>query len=498
MNNQDYNNIDENTLVLAAEDFELENFEQYHFFTAQDKRNISKLRAHGPILLRGARGAGKSALMLEAFKGLYPQKSDSSAIGIYISLRHLDLLRSSGDIYIKLLCKLIAREANKLFDEEVISSAIDTIAELQNELNKLSTIYNKRVVIFFDDAAHIGRETNLNDFFDSFRTLSNSYISCKASIYPGVTRFGTRFDVYNDATVIDINRPEKNSDFSELFEEVINRRFSDSLHDGRFGSSISKFQFCDLIGQAVLGNMRAFIFACNEIINIALDSQYITFTHISESFKQLASNYFWPLLEEIEPKLGMYEPMVEPAQRIAEIVFSKTGNKNERSILVLREICLDLKKPIEILEYIGFISRKEVSRSMKSRGRGTRYILNICILTEYLSNGRINSDDFMRWKSNDENSTEFHRGSELTNIKLPEINEFDDLDILKKDISTLIKSNAYPYGLTQLMITRLHENNIITIEHLLEKSDEEILSINNIGVQTMKRIKSILNQAIWM
>ena len=47
----------------------------------------------------------------------------------------------------------------------------------------------------FDDAAHIGREKPLEVFFDLFRTLSSSLTSCKASIYPGVTKFGVRFDV---------------------------------------------------------------------------------------------------------------------------------------------------------------------------------------------------------------------------------------------------------------------------------------------------------------
>lgn len=489
---------EENSLVLAAEDFDLNSFEEFHFFTAQDRKNISKLRAHGPVLLKGARGSGKSALMIEAHLGLYPRNRGSNVIGVYVSLRHLDLLRAVGDAYIKLLCKLIAREANRMFEKEVISNDVGSIVDLQDELIALSTEEDKRLVLFFDDAAHIGREANLNDFFDAFRTLSNSYISCKASIYPGVTRFGTRFDVYNDATVIDVNRSEKIPDFSMVFKEVVDRRFSNSLSQDKFSGAISKQDFCDLVGQSVLGNMRAFLFACNEIISMAYDSKSITFSHISESFKQLSSNYFWPLLEEIKPKLGMYEAMVDPAEDIALLLFEKVGLNNERTVIILREICQKYSKPIEILEYIGFISRREVSRVMKSRGRGTRYMLNICILSEYMPNGRISSDDYAKWKSGEERALEFHRGSELLAVELPEVGEDHDLDILKQPINILSKSNTYPYGLTALMIQKLEEKGIETIEDLLAISDEDIVEIERIGDKTLDRIRSTTNQAVWM
>lgn len=494
----EYEVYEDNSLVLAAEDFEDSEFKQYHYFTSQDKKCISKLRAHGPVLLKGARGCGKSALMIEASMGLYPKNPDGSAIGIYISLRHLDLLRTSGAAYIELFCKLVVDGIKALFPEQTIETVIYTVSELQQLLTQISSSQSKRIVLLFDDAAHIGRETSLSDFFDIFRTLSNNSISCKASIYPGVTKFGTRFDVYNDATVIDVNRSETAADFSTLFEEVINRRFSDSLSESKFSSSFSKPAVCKLMGVAVLGNMRSFIYSCNQLITSSNGSSKITLTHISEAFKQLSNNYFWPLLEEIEPKLGVYEPMVEPAQKIAEMLFEKAGEKNERSVLILREISQRLNKPLEILEYVGFIARKEVSRAMKSKGRGTRYALNLCNITEYLEHGRINSDIEAKWMNFIDDSVEFHRGSEIYKLELPDPLEDNGLDILVKDIGILKKSNAYPYGLTDFMVSTLRAQGIANLENLVSTTDETLLSIDKIGPQTLKRIRSTVNQAIWM
>lgn len=494
----EYEVYEDNSLVLAAEDFELNEFKSYHFFTSQDKKCISKLRAHGPVLLKGARGCGKSALMIEASLGLFPENPEGTAIGIYVSLRHLDLLRSSGSEYIELFCKLVIAEVKKKLPDEHVETVAYTVSELQQLLTQISSSYGKRIVLLFDDAAHIGRETSLSDFFDIFRTLSNNSISCKASIYPGVTKFGTRFDVYNDATVIDVNRSETASDFTLLFEEVLDRRFSGSLDASKFGKTLSKSDSCRLIGIAVLGNMRSFIYSCNQLVTSLNRSSTVTLNHISEAFKQLSNNYFWPLLEEIEPKLGVYEPMVKPAQEIAEFLFERAGEKNERSVLILREIGQRLNKPLEILEYAGFIARKEVSRAMKSRGRGTRYVMNLCNITEYLDGGRISHDTSTKWMRFEDDSIEFHRGSELYKLELPEPLEEHDLDILTKDIGVLKKSNAYPYGLTDFMIDNLREHNISNLENLVETSDGDLLDLPNVGPQTLKRIRSTVNQAIWM
>lgn len=56
--------IFESTLILAAEDCDPGTFGKLHRFSKNDQRIISKLTAHGPVLLQGGRGSGKSALLL--------------------------------------------------------------------------------------------------------------------------------------------------------------------------------------------------------------------------------------------------------------------------------------------------------------------------------------------------------------------------------------------------------------------------------------------------
>ena len=193
-------------LILACEDFSMEDFEKYHCFYKYEENIIAQLMAHGPVLLKGGRGAGKSALLREADRRL--TQGNSSACGIYLSLRHLPLLRSQGkqyeDEFLRILIDRIKEVALKEYSSDCACEI--EVDAVHKAIMEFSESIKKRIGLLLDDAAHIGREAGLEEFFSIFRTLSSSCVSCKASIYPGVTKFGARFDVYNDAKVIDISR----------------------------------------------------------------------------------------------------------------------------------------------------------------------------------------------------------------------------------------------------------------------------------------------------
>jgi hypothetical protein len=499
------NIISENTsLILAAEDCPAEEFEQLHYFSKQEQRFISNLIAHGPVLLKGARGSGKSALMIEASRRMYPANHLSSAFGIYISLRHLELLRSEGEKYERMLCQLIIDAVNKT----IIKAGdifefypLPNVTSLQKELSSLSSASGKRMVIFFDDAAHIGREAPLHEFFDIFRTLSSSIISCKAAIYPGVTKFGTRFDVYNDATVIDVSRNDELEGYNANFTEIIKKRSFMGISQGSFSGEFTVENVAGFMGRAVLGNMRGFIFAWNHLSENCKDGKKIGYANLTKTLIDIASNYYWPLIEELKPKLGTYAPMIDPATEIAESIFRDAGEQNKQNVLILREIAQRLSKPLEILEYTGFISIRDVSRAMKSRGRGTRYSLNLCTLLEKTPGARVTNEIYTRWlnEKNERNEPlELHKTSELFKMQLPELLDPGEMLILNEDISKLKKSNAYPYGLTEHKIDILKAADYHTVSELASASDAALLALNDIGEATLKRIRSTVAQAIWM
>lgn len=493
----------DSTLILAAEDCEPAYFDQLHTFSSRnDKRVLSTLVAHGPVLLKGGRGSGKSALMIAASRQLDPVVKDASAIGIYMSLRHAPLLKSTGEAYGKILCGIIIERIKGLLGDRAIDfDPLPELGAVQFSLAKLAEKLGKRIVLYFDDAAHLGREASLEEFFDIYRTLSSNSVSCKASIYPGVTRFGVRFDVYNDATVVDIFRSEEVSEFADTFLEVMNSRYPHDFNESSFSSSLQKKAVASFLGQAVLGNMRSFVFACNALQLRSSDSQSIGLPDLSDTLLELASNYYWPLLDEIRPKLGMYEPMVETARNIAELLFNGAGQKtnNPRDIIIHRDLDEKFSKPLQVLEYAGFISKREASRALKSGGRGARYALNLCSLLEVSSGSRLTKTLFDKWSgSGRDEAIQFSKGSRLSEVTLPTALPEIELAIFSEDISSLIKSNAYPYGLSEQKIQLLRDAGYNTVGELVEATDEQFHKIRGIGSATVYRIRNVLGQAIWM
>lgn len=486
---------DEGQLVLAAEDCEEDDFHRLHCFTEYEDRIIKSLMAHGPVLLRGGRGSGKSALLIEATLRIRNQLT--SVLPVYLSLRHLPLLQSSGAEYQEFFTRLLVDAINDALNRAALSSRLSNdvpSSSLRAELVNLARETRRRIVLMFDDAAHIGRETDLGDFFGLFRTLSGNAISCKAAIYPGVTKFGMRFDVYNDATVIDLARDERAPYFGKFFQAMVAARYPELPE--RFTKSVlgDDDRVYRFLGRSVIGNARAFVFACNMLI----EQKSIGLPELTGCLLKLGEDYYWPLLDELKPKLGIYEPLLEPSQQVAEKLFRYLADKKSTSVLLHKEHQNRLAKVLEMLEYVGFISRREASRALKSGGRGSRYASNLCTLIDHVPQRRVTQELFAEWTSDGDEPAEIYSTNPLLNVHVPAPDQTRSLGVLDLSISNLRKSNAYPYGLTDQKIEVLREAGIRTVANLAKASNESLLELQGIGEKTINRIRNTVAQAIWM
>lgn len=496
--------FDENNagLILAAEECPSDKFDGYHSFSRFDDVIIRKLCAHGPVLLRGGRGSGKSALLIESYRRM---RATGSAFPIYMSLRYLPLLQSDGTEYIGHFCSLLSKSISDELSTQEESIEFDIAkdeVELQMSLAKLARSLDKRVVILFDDAAHIGREKPLEVFFDLFRTLSSNLISCKASIYPGVTKFGVRFDVFNDSTVIDISRSDVSGD-DRYFSDVIMRRYPSLANREIFSDRLTLDTFARLLGRAVVGNMRAFILACNRFDG----STRVSIPDLNSCLINMAEDYYWPLMEEVAPKLGVYEPLVNPATAIFDATVDHlcrplrqtTRAVAQDRVTIHRSLVSQFSKVFEILEYLGFMAKREASRGMKSGGRGPVYAVNLCSLLEQVPTKRLTIEMIDEWIEGKPDLAEIHAsGATFDSITLPDLSPENKLGILGKPIEVLAKSKAYPYGLTEDKINRLKGSGINYVQELADTPRASLLQIDGIGTATVERIENVVQQAIWM
>jgi hypothetical protein len=489
-------------LILAAEECPSDKFEGYHSFSQFDDVIIRKLSAHGPVLLRGGRGSGKSALLIESHRRM---RATASVFSVYMSLRYLPLLQSDGSEYVGHFCSLLSKAVSDELGSQGQSVEFDFAGNevsLQMSLAKLARSLDKRIVILFDDAAHIGREKPLEVFFDLFRTLSSNATSCKASIYPGVTKFGTRFDVFNDSTVIDISRSDV-SGGDRYFSDVIKSRYPNLSNRDIFSDRLTPDAFANLLGRGVVGNMRAFILACNRFDG----KNKISIPDINACLLNMAEDYYWPLMEEVAPKLGVYEPLIGPATSIFEAVIEHLCRPLRHSsrlvaqdrVTIHRNFVGQFAKVFEILEYLGFMAKREASRGMKSGGRGPVYAINLCSILEQVPSKRLTIEMIEEWIEAKTDLAEIHSSaSTFSAIILPELAPEDNLGILGKDVEVLAKSKAYPYGLTDDKIIRLKSEGINTVQQLADTPDSRLRQIDTVDPATVKRMRDVMLQAIWM
>lgn len=424
---------------------------------------------------------------------------------VYVSLRYLPLLQSDGQEYIGHFCVLLSQAIqHEIKDRNLVSEfaiATDQVS-LQLGLTSLSQTLSMRLVLLFDDAAHIGREKPLEVFFDLFRTLSSSLTSCKASIYPGVTKFGIRFDVFNDSTVIDISRSDVSA-APEFFPDVVRARYPKLAERSTFSDRLAPSQFANLLGRAVVGNLRGFILACNRFE----EKEKIGIPELTQCLLDMASDYFWPLMDEVAPKLGVYEALIDPAREVVEVIVEhaarpvkdRTRAIAQDRVLIHRQIVAQYIKIFEILEYLGFVARREASRSLKSGGRGPIFAINLCNLLDSVPTKRLTIEMIEEWITGSAEPAELHvSGMAFQAIKLPVLPEEHGLAILEKQVSVLGRSTAYPYGLTDKVIERLVGAGITTVGQLASSSDEELDRIDYIGAVKIKTIRDVVYQAIWM
>ena len=491
--------LNEIGLKLSAEEFNDADFSKYHLFSASDEKVLRRLIVPGPVLLRGPRGSGKSAYMRQAHKIL--EQSGGPIVPSYISLRYFPLITAKSEDYLSILIPYVARhifesfKAHKLETEGLLATS--TVDDFNAALASLCLRHNRRLVILFDDVAHIGREVSLAGFFDFFRTISSSLVSCKASIYPGVTKFGARFDLYSDATIVEAQRDERSADFAQFFSDLLSIRYPELLDrcEGKLQTVIPM-----LLGRAVLGNIRSFTAFCDHLQEI---EGKITTYSVADGLKWLASGYLYPALEELQTKLGAYTPMLEIAEKISPVFFDDCGKRRVNSMLVHREHVQRLGKIFEILEYSGLIAKREASRSLakSGSGRGARYALSLGPLFEKIHGGTLSYElieEFTRITVLNEQMVEYAPISALADFDCPTPTSEQDLDILDLPITKLAVSKILPYGLTPAILDSLANHGYTKISDIASLSTKELKELPNIGIAKAQRIKNAIEQAIWM
>lgn len=106
-----------------------------------------------------------------------------------------------------------------------IIEILDNPTSFKNFLLKLILDFNlKRIVLFFDEAAHVFSDEQQVKFFTFFKSLRDSKIACKAAVYPGITNYGKYFEKNQDAKELKISWSIFEEDDIEYIKKILKKR----------------------------------------------------------------------------------------------------------------------------------------------------------------------------------------------------------------------------------------------------------------------------------
>jgi len=92
-------------------------------------------------------------------------------------------------------------------------------------------------------------------------------------------------------------------------------------------------------------------------------------------------------------------------------------------------------KNLEILEYLGFIAKREASRGMKSGGRGPVYAINLCSLLDQVPTKRLTIEMIDEWIEGKPDLAEIHSSAAtFSSVHVPTLARDNKLGILGKEV----------------------------------------------------------------
>lgn len=116
-------------------------------------------------------------------------------------------------------------EISVIAPSEKIVQILDNSISFKEFLLKLVEDFHlKRIVLLFDEAAHVFSEEQQIKFFTFFKSLRDSKIACKAAVYPGLTNYGKYFEKNQDAKELKMTWNMSDENDIKYIKNIIKKR----------------------------------------------------------------------------------------------------------------------------------------------------------------------------------------------------------------------------------------------------------------------------------
>jgi hypothetical protein len=521
-------------LIIRTEDIKPEHILELYVETSQEKRIVDELRGANPVVLESSRGTGKSFLLRVAEAELERDYSNDLVLPVYLSFTKSSLIQTKDpDQFLhwmmSRLCSRILRvlyqhgclvqhipainllsggtfngdleqtpieriadafeESYKNPDTNIDVGSIPSVDDFKDAIEDICRA-NKlvRLVVLFDEAAHVMQPEQQRQFFTLFRDLRSPFLSCNAAVYPGVTFYGQAFEAAHDANVISLSRDVLDPDYLSGMRDIVFRQADSTLHN----DIIERGENFNALALAVSGNPRLLL------KTVALAGRLRT-NDVEKVLKEFYRTDIWAEHSGLAEKYKGHRTIVDWGREFIEkTVIPDAISKNEQRALagksestaffwIHRDAPAAVTEALRLLCYTGIVTRIDSGIIATRKETGTRYAVNLGCLAAPSSKPITTLTEYGRTLS-------LKRFSEYGSNH-PAYATLQDVNFTETDISIelarQLDKSIDVIDLTSFQLVALKSVGIDTVRKALQSPEKDFQKANYIGPVRSRKMKNV-------
>ncbi len=273
-------------------------------------------------------------------------------------------------------------EDNVILKDQAPSVQLSKILDNPNSFKKflknvISDFGLQRIVLLFDEAAHVFSFSQQEKFFSFFKGLRDPQIACKAAVYPGITNYGKYFEKGQDAKELTLSWFPNNKESLNYIKQILRKRIQ--AYDLIYWNLLSvNSNIIDTICVCSNGNPRFAFHIIDELESAGVFKQKsIQMQKVINSIRVVIETK-WKEFSTLKNRLVKYKEYIDQAEQLVKEFLipnlrewnSKKRGKDSKlssGFYVSTTVYDKIPQVFEVLAYSNLLS---INYTKKSIGQG--------------------------------------------------------------------------------------------------------------------------------
>lgn len=528
---------------IRTEDIKDEDVLDVFVETSLDRRVVSALKGRNPTILLGSRGVGKSLLLRVAQAELLRDFDEDRILPVYVSFTKSSLIQASSltafhDWMMARICSGITRALTKRgllataptslrvlsgdsAPDALKKTAIEKVAErfesawktphLQIDASAVPIVDNlkealedickdlaiKRFVLFIDEAAHVFLPEQQRQFFTLFRDLRSPQLTCNAAVYPGVTSFGSTFQLVHDATVLSVDRDVTDTNYVQNMREIVEKQ-ADSATIKNMETNGQNFA---VLAYAASGNPRILL------KTLALAPK-LNSAKLNEVLREYYRTDVWSEHTQLAAKYSGHRPLIDWGRKfIEDTVLPDLKQKNDAYLSsdkktscffwLHRDVPKAVEQAMRVLSYTGIVAEHAQGIKASRSEIGTRYLVNLGCL--FALEGQAAATVAFQVAKNltTRRMSEYGANHEAFRDLTAATASLDDSSVSHQALQEQLSQSIDVLDLTDWQRERLRDLRLSTVGDVLNASETQLKQAYYVGDVRSRRMRNAAVAAVF-